>query len=149
MSNRPILLVEDNPMDLDLARRAFAKRKIANPIVIARDGEEALGFIPRWEAGEALPVLILLDLKLPKVDGLEILQRFKDHPRLRVIPIVVLTTSAESNDINTAYSFGANSYIVKPVDFDRFMEVAGYIQLYWCHMNTPPAGLGNQGFLKV
>ena len=139
MSARPILIVEDNPMDLDLAQRAFAKSTIANPIEIARDGEEALGYIARWDAGEIPPILILLDLKLLKVDGLEVLKRLKEHPRLKVIPVVVLTTSAESYDIETAYNYGANSYIVKPINFDAFMEVAGYIQLYWCNMNTPPA----------
>ncbi len=138
---RPILLVEDNPMDVDLTRRAFARRKVAHPIEIARDGEEALGYISRWDAGEILPTLILLDLKLPKVDGLEVLGKLKSHPRLKVIPVVVLTTSAEAGDIEAAYNYGANSYIVKPINFDAFMEVAGYIQLYWCHMNTPPSEL--------
>ena len=135
---RPILLVEDNPMDVDLTLRAFKRRKLANPVNVARDGEEALDWISRWEQGEALPVVILLDLKLPRVSGLEVLERFKAHDSCQVVPVVVLTSSAEDRDINTAYRLGANSYIVKPVDFDRFMSVAAQIELYWCVVNEPP-----------
>ena len=140
MSNqdRPILLVEDNPMDVDLTRRAFVKRNISNPIEVARDGEEALGFIRRWEAGQSLPVVILLDLKLPKVDGLEVLNYLKTHPKFRTVPVVVLTSSAEDSDIQTAYQQGANSYIVKPVDFDRFVQIVEQIQTYWCTLNILP-----------
>ena len=136
--NRPILLVEDNPMDVDLTIRAFAKRKIVNPIEVARDGEEALAYLPRWEAGEPLPAVILLDLKLPKVSGLEVLRYLKAHPQFRPIPVVVLTSSAEDRDIQTAYDLGTNSYIVKPVDFEKFLEVAAHIELYWTVLNTPP-----------
>jgi CheY-like chemotaxis protein len=135
--NNPILLVEDNPLDLDLTLRAFASQKLTNPVLIARDGEEALAFIPRWEGGEVRPVVILLDLKLPKVSGLEVLQFIKSHPELKTIPIVILTTSSESTDVETAYQLGANSYIVKPVDFDKFMEVAKNIELYWNVLNKP------------
>ena len=135
--NLPILLVEDNPLDLDLTLRAFARQKITNPILVARDGEEALAFIPKWDAGDTLPVVILLDLKLPKVSGLEVLEVIKAHPKYRTIPIVVLTTSDESSDMKTAYALGANSYIVKPVDFDKFMEVAINIELYWTVINNP------------
>ena len=85
-----------------------------------------------------MPILVLLDLKLPKVDGLEVLQHLKIHPRFRSVPVVVLTTSAEDRDIQAAYQVGANSYIAKPVDFDRFMEVVEQIQIYWCNMNIPP-----------
>ncbi len=133
--NSPILLVEDNPMDVDLTKRAFARRNLINPIQVARDGEEALQWLPRWEAGETPPVVILLDLKLPKVDGLEVLRRLKTHSVFHTIPVVVLTTSAEDNDVKTAYQLGANSYIVKPVDFQKFMEVAGHIELYWTVLN--------------
>lgn len=135
--NTPILLVEDNPLDLDLTLRAFSSQKLTNPILIARDGEEALAFIPRWEVGEIRPVVILLDLKLPKVNGLEVLQIIKSHPDLKTIPIVILTTSSVSTDIETAYRLGANSYIVKPVDFEKFMEVAKNIELYWTVLNNP------------
>ena len=133
-----ILLVEDNPMDIDLTRRAFAKRRLANPLEVDRDGEEALARMARWEAGEPPPLVILLDLKLPKVDGLEVLRRIKTHPQFRTIPVVVLTTSAEEHDVRAAYQLGANSYIVKPVDFDKFLEVARQIDLYWCALNMPP-----------
>lgn len=124
-------------MDLDLTLRAFSSQKLTNPVLIARDGEEALAFIPRWEVGEIRPVVILLDLKLPKVNGLEVLQIIKSHPDLKTIPIVVLTTSSESSDVERAYRFGANSYIVKPVDFEKFMEVAKNIELYWTVLNNP------------
>lgn len=133
-----ILLVEDNPMDVDLALRAFRKRRLSNPIEVARDGEEALAWIPRWEAGERVPAVILLDLKLPRVDGLEVLRRLKKHPDYRRIPIVVLTTSAENEDVARAYELGVNSYIVKPVDFDKFMEVASQIEIYWTVFNARP-----------
>lgn len=134
---RPILLVEDNPVDLDLTLRAFAKHKLANVILVARDGEEAVAWIPRWEAGEPLPLVILLDLKLPIIDGLEVLQQFKSHPKLAVIPVVVLTSSSEERDMLAAYKLGANSYIVKPVNFDKFIEVAAQIELYWAVLNEP------------
>lgn len=135
---RPILLVEDNPVDLDLTLRAFARRKLLNPLEVARDGEEALAWIPRWEAGESLPLVILLDLKLPKIDGLEVLRRLRVHPVSQAIPVVVLTSSSEDRDIERAYSNHANSYIVKPVNFDKFLEVANQIELYWCLLNQPP-----------
>lgn len=125
-------------MDVDLTRRAFAKRRVLNPIRVARDGEEALQIFREWENGEALPLVVLLDLKLPKVDGLEVLRTIKTHPVFRPLPVVVLSTSAEDRDIQTAYEEGANSYIVKPVDFDRFMEVVEYIQTYWLTLNIPP-----------
>lgn len=134
---RPIFLVEDNPMDLDLAKRAFARRRTANPIEVAHDGEEALGWLPRWEGGAPIPVVILLDLKLPKVDGLDVLHQLKIHPLFQRIPVVVLTTSSEERDIQSAYERGANSYIVKPVDFDRFIQVIDQIEQYWCNLNTP------------
>jgi len=133
-----ILLVEDNPMDVDLTLRAFKRRKLTNPIEIARDGEEALAWLPRWQTGEPCPVVILLDLKLPKVDGLEVLRQIKADPVAKTIPVVVLTTSAENSDMKRAYDLGANSYIVKPVDFDKFMDVAEQIDLYWRVLNRAP-----------
>jgi CheY-like chemotaxis protein len=135
---RPILLVEDNPMDVDLTRRAFARRKLLNPFEVLRDGEEAVTYISRWEVDAPLPVVALLDLKLPKVDGLEVLRQMKAHPQFCTVPVVVLTTSAENSDIQTAYQLGANSYIIKPVDFEKFMEVAKQIELYWNVLNKPP-----------
>ena len=134
----PILLVEDNPMDLDLTLRAFSKKKLSNPVIVARDGEEALAHIPRWEAGEPLPAVILLDINLPKISGLEVLRQLKAHPRFRRIPVVVLTSSREDKDLKTAYDLGVNSYIEKPVNFSKFMEVAEQIELYWCVLNERP-----------
>jgi len=136
-SFQPILLVEDNPVDLDLTLRAFSSRKLTNPIEIARDGEEALAYIERWEKGDPRPVVILLDLKLPKVNGLEVLEVIKKHPEFKTIPVVILTTSSDSSDMKTAYLLGVNSYIVKPVDFDKFIEVAKQIELYWSVLNEP------------
>ena len=138
MSLPPILLVEDNPMDLDLTLRAFSKKKFSNTIHIARDGEEALSYIPRWEAGEPVPAVILLDINLPKVNGLEVLQKLKEHPVFRRIPVVVLTSSRENSDLGTAYDLGVNSYIEKPVSFNKFIEVAEHIELYWCLLNERP-----------
>jgi CheY-like chemotaxis protein len=138
LMNRPILLVEDNPDDVELTLRAFARRKMVNPVEVARDGEEALAWLDRWEAGAPLPLAILLDLKLPRVDGLEVLRRLRMHERFRTLPVVVLTTSSEDQDIQTAYRLGANSYIVKPVDFAKFLDVVTQIELYWCLLNEPP-----------
>jgi len=105
---------------------------------VARDGQEALDWIPRWEAGEPLPLVILLDIKMPRVDGLEVLRRLREHPVSRDLPVVVLTSSGEDRDVKTAYRHHANSYIIKPVNFEKFMEVAAQIELYWCLINHPP-----------
>jgi hypothetical protein len=134
----PILLVEDNPLDVDLTLRAFKRRRLANPVQVARDGEEALALFPRWESGETKPAVILLDLNMPKVDGLTVLRELKSRPLLQRIPVVILTTSREDRDINTAYDLGAKSYIVKPVEFEKFMDVAEQLQLYWCVTNEQP-----------
>lgn len=134
-NHQPILIVEDNPVDLDLTIRAFKSQRIDNPIVTARDGEEALSFVEKWENGDTMPVVILLDLKMPKVNGLEVLKVLKNHPKFRTIPVVVLTTSSESSDVHEAYQLGANSYIVKPVDFEKFLDVAKQIDLYWRVLN--------------
>jgi hypothetical protein len=132
----PILIVENRLADLDLAKRVFGRRRLFNPIQEARDGEEAIAYIDRWEAGETPPVLILLDLGLPKIGGLEVLRKFKSHPKVSAIPIVVFTTSAEDRDVQEAYRLGCNSYIVKPVEFSKFMEVASQVETYWCGVNT-------------
>jgi CheY-like chemotaxis protein len=131
----PILLVEDNPMDVDLTKRAFVKRKLANPLEVARDGEEALTWIAKWDAGQQRPLVILLDLNLPKLSGIEVLRVLKSHPVYKTIPVVILTTSKEDKDLHEAYVNGVNSYIVKPVSFENFMNVAEHIQLYWGVLN--------------
>jgi two-component system response regulator len=138
-----ILIVEDTSEDLELALRALRKAKITNRIQVARDGEEALEFIfcqgpfaqRQMEDG---PKVILLDLKLPKVDGLEVLRRIKSDPRTRSIPVVVLTSSREQNDVVESYDLGVNSYIVKPVDFDQFLEAVQKLGMYWLLINHPP-----------
>lgn len=137
---RPILLVEDNPMDVELTLRAFAKRRLANPVEVARDGEEALARTADWDKGKPQPVVILLDLKLPKVSGLEVLRVLKAHSIYKLIPVVMLTTSKDDRDVRMAYDLGANSYIVKPVDFEKFAEMAEQIEMYWGVLNTPDGG---------
>jgi CheY-like chemotaxis protein len=137
---RPILLVEDNPMDLDLALQAFEEYAVANPIAICRDGEEALDYIDRHAQPDDAqrPLVVLLDLRLPKVDGLEVLRFARQNKVWQKIPIVVMTTSRENSDIDKAYELGANSYIVKPIDFDAFSEVVKTIKMYWLLTNQPP-----------
>jgi CheY-like chemotaxis protein len=139
-SARPILLVEDNPMDVDLAYQAFREHSVANPILVCRDGEEALQYIETHDsaADSQLPILVLLDLRLPKVDGIDVLRRIREHAVWKQIPVVVLTTSRQNTDIESAYQLGVNSYIVKPVEFLAFAEVAKRIQIYWLLTNEPP-----------
>ena len=138
---QPILVVEDNETDIDLALRAFKKQKLLNPIEIARDGVEVLDLIKEWESGHPQPIVILLDLKLPRMDGLEVLSLLKGNEKYKKIPIVVLTTSREDSDIKNAYSLGANSYIVKPVEFEKFTEITSQIEIYWTIMNDIPTGM--------
>ena len=138
-----ILLVEDNSNDVILTLRALRKHNLSNRIHVVRDGAEALEFIfgTGTYAGRALepiPKVILLDLKLPKVDGLEVLRRIKTDPRTRVIPVVVLTSSREQRDIVESYQLSVNSYIVKPVDFEQFTEAMRQLGLYWVLLNQPP-----------
>jgi CheY-like chemotaxis protein len=138
-----ILLVEDNPTDLELALRVFKKHRIANRIEIARDGEEALDFLfgegaHAGRGGIQMPKVILLDLKLPKIGGIEVLRRIKSDPRTRSIPIVVLTSSREEKDLLESYQLGVNSYIVKPVDFDQFSDCLKDIGMYWLLSNASP-----------
>jgi CheY-like chemotaxis protein len=140
-----ILLVEDNPDDLELTLHTLGKEKLANKIQVARDGEEALDFIfcagPHAERSfEHPPRLVLLDLKLPKVDGMEVLQRLKADPRTRNIPVVILTSSKEERDLIKGYGLGVNSYIQKPVDFDEFRETIKAVGLYWLVVNQNPVG---------
>jgi len=134
--SRPIVLIEDNPMDVDLTRRAFEHNHLANSLIVIRDGEEALEYISGIKTNSTPPLLILLDLKLPKVHGLEVLKAFRKNPEFMTTPVVILTSSAEDSDIKKAYKYGANSYIVKPVNFDKFLEVAKNIELYWVLLNT-------------
>ena len=139
---RPILLVEDNPMDLDLTLQAFEEHGVVNPIVSCRDGEEAVRYMAAHDAptDPGLPILVLLDLRLPKVDGIEVLRQARTHAVWKQVPIVVMTTSRESSDIAAAYQLGVNSYIVKPVDFTAFAEVVKSIKIYWLLTNEPPFG---------
>ena len=137
-SSMPILLVEDNDADAELALRAFRRRKISNPVYVVRDGEEALDYVERRGAfaeNAPVPSVILLDLRIPKVDGLEVLRHLKQHPIYRNIPVVVLTTSAEDRDVRRSYELGAASYIVKPVEFEKFQEVVERIDIYWMVTN--------------
>ncbi|MBU2496267.1 MAG: response regulator [Candidatus Omnitrophica bacterium] len=136
-----ILLVEDNPDDIELTLRVFRKYHIINQIIVARDGEEALEHLFNSRKGipeEERPDLILLDLKLPKVDGLEVLRQIKSHPRTQPIPVVILTSSKEEDDLIKSYQLGVNSYIRKPVNFDNFIEVIRQLGLYWLLLNEPP-----------
>jgi len=141
--NMKILLVEDNPDDVELTLRVFKKYNVINQIIVARDGEEALEQLFDFRKGipkEERPNLnlILLDLKLPKVDGLEVLRQIKSHPRTQPIPVVILTTSKEESDLTKSYKLGVNSYIRKPVNFDNFIEVIRQLGLYWLLLNEPP-----------
>lgn len=138
-----ILLVEDNPNDAELALRALKKNNLANHVVVVTDGEEALNFMfargkDQYRRIEDGPRIILLDLKLPKVDGLEVLRAIKDDPRTRIIPVIVLTSSKEEKDIVETYKLGVNSYILKPVDFDKFVDAVRDIGYYWLLLNQSP-----------
>jgi two-component system, response regulator len=137
-----ILLVEDNQDDMDLALHALKREKLANNIFVARDGEEALDFLfCRGTFAERSfdhpPKLVLLDLKLPKVDGMEVLKQLKGDPRTKTIPVVMMTSSKEERDLVSSYSLGANSFIQKPVDFDQFRETVKTVGLYWLVINQP------------
>lgn len=138
-----ILLVEDNPNDIKLTLHAFKRSNLANQIHVARDGAEALDYLfgAGAYAGRSLeqgPRVILLDLKLPLIDGFEVLRRIKQDPRTSAIPVVILTSSAEERDIVDSYALGVNSYIVKPVDFEQFTEAARTLGMYWLLLNQPP-----------
>lgn len=138
-----ILLVEDNSNDAELTLRALKKHKITNKLIHLKDGAEALDFI--FATGEFSdrevmdsPKVVLLDLKMPKVDGIEVLKRIKEDERTKTIPVVILTSSKEDPDINRCYKLGANSYIVKPVDFDDFLKAVSDLGFYWALLNQPP-----------
>ena len=138
-----ILLVEDSQNDADLALHALQRGKVANRVFVVRDGEEALDFLFcrgafAQRAFENPPKLVLLDLKLPKVDGMEVLKQVKADPRTRTIPVVIMTSSKEERDLVSSYNLGVNSYIQKPVDFDQFRETVKSVGLYWLVINQPP-----------
>jgi CheY-like chemotaxis protein len=142
MAQKVILLVEDNPDDEKLTLRALHKNKISNEVVVAHDGVEALDYLlgggsdARNHAND-LPQVVLLDLKLPKLDGLEVLRRLRAHERTKHLPVVILTSSNEEQDLIAGYSLGANSYVRKPVDFSQFLEAARQLGLYWLVLNEP------------
>lgn len=147
MSVRPILLVEDNPDDEELTRRTLERAGVANEIVVARDGEEAIGWLFGSDENGAtrhaeLPILVLLDLKLPKLDGHEVLRAIRRDQRTATIPVVILTSSDEDEDIVRSYRLGANSYVRKPVQSDAFADAVTQLGLYWLLVNQPPPGCG-------
>lgn len=138
-----ILIVEDNPSDAEMALRAFKKNNLTNKILVVEDGEEALDYL--FSKGQyatknkdSRPKIILLDLKLPKINGLEVLKEIKSHPETKIIPVIVLTSSKEESDIIESYQLGVNSYIVKPVDFEKFVEAVRDLGFYWLLLNQLP-----------
>jgi CheY-like chemotaxis protein len=141
---KPILLVEDNPKDIELTLAALADNRLANEVIVVRDGEEALDYLFRRgifklrAAGN--PAVVLLDLKLPKVDGLEVLEQIKTDPMLRTVPVVMLTSSREEPDLSRSYKLGVNAYVVKPVNFAEFTQAIREIGLFWAVINQPPPG---------
>ena len=147
MTNRPVelLLVEDDPNDVELTLHTLKRQNLANRIHVVRDGAEALDFLfcrgaYRRRNPDHAPRVVLLDLKLPKVDGLEVLRQIRADEKLRSLPVVVMTTSSENRDVAAAYELGVSSYIVKPVDFGQFSEAVRQIGCYWLLLNQPPAG---------
>lgn len=139
-----VLLIEDNQDDIDLTLHSFRRHNFANEIKVAIDGEEALRCLEQGKDELARPGLILLDLKLPKISGLEILERIKTDRHLSRIPVVVLTSSGEAKDVDECYRLGVNSYIVKPVDFRKFMETLRTLGFYWLLLNKPPSLVGER-----
>jgi len=149
MTKKVILLVEDNPDDVDLTIRALKKNNIVNEVVVARDGVEALDYLFGTGAYAGrdfreMPQVVLLDLKLPRVDGLEVLKQLRADERTKLLPVVVLTSSREERDVVNGYKLGANSYIRKPVDFDQFSEAVRQLGLYWLVLNESPPLTGRQ-----
>jgi two-component system response regulator len=139
MSCKVIMLVEDNQDDEELAMLAFKRSRVLNEVLVARDGVEALDYLIGPNSLEVLPQVVLLDLKLPKMDGLEVLRRLRADPRTKRLPIVVLTSSSEEEDMIISYDLGANSFVRKPVDFSQFTEAVLQLQMYWLVLNHAPA----------
>ncbi|MFV3130848.1 response regulator [Niveispirillum sp. KHB5.9] len=141
-SLKPILLVEDNPRDLELTLAALEKCQLANDVIVARDGEEALSLLTHRDPGSGeftlVPAVVLLDLKLPKVDGLEVLERMKGDPETRHVPIVMLTASREESDLVRSYQHGVNAFVVKPVNFRDFFQAIRDLGVFWAILNEPP-----------
>ena len=149
MQEKVILLVEDNPDDVALTLRALKKNNIMNEVVVARDGVEALDYLfgeGAWAGRDPVkvPVIVLLDLKLPRVEGLEVLKRIRSDERTRLLPVVILTSSNEEDDLINGYALGANSYVRKPVDFTQFSEAVRQLGLYWLLWNEPPPVMGKR-----
>lgn len=133
-----ILVVEDKKTDIDLMQQAIQKTGVKVHLVIARDGQEALAYINQWEQGSPTPLIVVLDLGLPKVDGLDVLRTLKKHPRYKILPVIVFTSSEKTSDMLQAYQLGANSYIRKATDYDEFANAVVQMQHYWCELNIYP-----------
>jgi two-component system response regulator len=138
---KTILLVEDNPDDVELVKRAFDKSKLVNKMETVADGEAAVNYL--YNVCDELPEVVLLDLKLPRLDGLEVLKRIRANPKTKLLPVVILTSSREERDLLSGYELGANSYIQKPLDFDQFIRAVEQLGLYWLVLNISPSSLGN------
>ncbi|MBA3916055.1 MAG: response regulator [Acidobacteriales bacterium] len=141
---KPILLVEDNPKDLELTLIALAKTNLANEVITARDGEEALDYLfgrgSHADRQTGNPAVVLLDLKLPKIDGLQVLSQIRGHADLKRLPVVILTSSREEQDLVNSYNLGVNAYVVKPVGFPEFIQAIGDLGVFWAVLNEPPPG---------
>lgn len=148
-NTKRILLVEDSPNDVELTLTALEENRLANEVVVVNDGEEALEYLHRRGKfklrAEGNPVVVLLDIKLPKVDGLEVLRRLREDPTLRTVPVVMLTSSREEQDIVQSYNLGVNAYVVKPVDFGEFVRAITELGLFWAVVNQPPPAAANEG----